>query len=139
MSRFITSLLAAAALIAPLASAGAQGADENITVTGAQHRVVGRSYTTGAPILEYSASIFVSTGDLDLRDTADWRRLEVRVRQAARHGCVWLETRYVLDPDYRCAREAASRGLAEARRIAASSTRIASLTFGIGTVPGRRA
>ena len=137
MTRIITNLLAAAALIAPIASTGAQSTDQAITVTGSQQRVIGRSYMTGAPIHEYSVSITISTGDLNLRDTADWQRLEDRVQQAALHGCTWLETRYALDTDRDCSRVAARKGMAEARRIAASSTRVASLSFGIGTASAR--
>ena len=138
MTRFITNLFAAAALLAPLASADAQNTDQSITVTGSQQRMVGRSSMTGAPIHEYSVSITVSTGDLNLRDTADWQRLEVRVQQAALHGCAWLETRYNLNTDRRCASAAARQGIAAARRIAASSTQVASLRFSIGTGSARR-
>jgi UrcA family protein len=136
MTRTFSCLVAAFALLAPLASAGAQAPDQDITVTGAHERLVGRNPMTGGPIFEYDVSVTVATGDLDLRDSGDWRLLEGRVWLAARRGCAWLETRYGLPRDRECAWIAGRQGMAQARRIAAGSNRVASLRIGIGAASG---
>jgi UrcA family protein len=70
---------------------------EEITVVApyhVEHKVVGRSSSTGAPIETISLSRPVSYSDLDLSKPIDVTVLENRVKQVAKESCKELEKIY---------------------------------------------
>jgi UrcA family protein len=91
MNRLLpAALLPAAAMFAPVA-AEAQDDSSSIVITAPHGWVVGRSPSTGAPIVESVARILVSYRDLDLRTPAGRDVLTARVASAARKACENLD------------------------------------------------
>lgn len=84
-----TAAAAAAGLLAPLAAQAQAPADDAdaIVITAPRGWVVGRSGTTGAPVVETVARIVVDYRDLDLRTPSGRDVLSARVASAARKAC----------------------------------------------------
>jgi UrcA family protein len=85
-----TALVSAAGLMAPVAALAQAPGDadaDGIVITAPRGWVVGRSGTTGAPVVDSVARIVVSYRDLDLHTPSGRDVLSARVASAARKAC----------------------------------------------------
>ncbi|RVT38677.1 UrcA family protein [Sphingobium algorifonticola] len=101
-------LMAAAALLAPGASAIAQQpappGEAVITVEAPRQAPVPVEHSpyTGAAIAVTTVRMTLLYGDLDLRAPRDAQRLMLRIRNVARDACKQLDRLYPLNPDESC-------------------------------------
>lgn len=118
-SRICTTLASALLTILSTSAASAQ----DITVSGARERVVGRAFT-GADIVEHSATVPVSLRDLDLETAAGWRDMEERVSVASRLACDTIRQQNPIglrDNRYSCASKAYADAIARIHQISMTS------------------
>lgn len=103
---------------------------EEITVVApyrAEHKVVGRSSSTGAPVELISLTRHVSYADLDLTKAIDVTVLENRVKAIAKDSCKELEKMYpelthpAVPSDQNCVKTATDDGMKQVKAAAAAA------------------
>ena len=122
MPRHMLRNMVAAALIG--AAAGSPAAAQDITVTGPGERVVDRT-NFGAEVVEYTASLTVNVGDLDLASAEGWNAMERRLTAASHVACNAVEQRTPIDlgsDRSECERAAYHGAVARVRELAKTPT-----------------
>ena len=94
-----------------------------VTAPGVHGRVIGRSSSTGAPIVEVTDQRIVETGDLNLRSDYDVDVLYRRIDRTVAFACRNLDTRVqpTVDSNRDCIRDARSDAMAQADQLIANA------------------